>query len=190
MKSGPTSAVTSARMSAIARPSRVVCTPSPPQVRPKSFAPGGVRRPRKKPGHQRVEHDVCGRMITAAGRARDPATQRAVISGALTANLCPRPIAYGEIRARRTASPALKLPDRSSARAADPSGTIRADSYRHDFPRVHDVVRIERALDGGHGRQRGASQLAGEVFHLALPDAVLAGARAVHGECALNQPLA
>src|SRR5262245_21163259 len=84
MKSGPTSAVTSARMSAIATPSSVVCTPSPPQVRPKPFASGGVRRPRKKPGHQRVEHDVRGRIITAAGRTRDPATlrpQRGVIWG-------------------------------------------------------------------------------------------------------------
>src|SRR2546429_561954 len=114
MKSGPTSAVTSARMGPIGRPSRVVCTPSPPQ---------------------------------AADRP--------------------------EVR-----------------RAAEATGTICADSYRHDFPRIHDVVRIERTLDGGHGRERGASQLACEVFHLALPDAVLAGARAVHGECALDQPLA
>src|SRR5262249_17632324 len=65
-----------------------------------------------------------------------------------------------------------------------------ASCDRHDFPRIHDVVRVERALDGSHGPQRRASQLAREVFHLALADAVLAGARAIHGECALDQPLA
>ena len=42
----------------------------------------------------------------------------------------------------------------------------------------------------GHGCERGRAQLAGEVFHLALPDAVLAGAGAVHGQRALDQPLA
>jgi hypothetical protein len=61
---------------------------------------------------------------------------------------------------------------------------------RHDLSRIHNVVGIERALDGRHGHQRRLSQLAGKIFHLALPDAVLTGAGAVHGKRALDQPLA
>ena len=35
----------------------------------------------------------------------------------------------------------------------------------------------------------GRAMLGREIFHLALPDAVLAGAGAVHGQRALDQPL-
>src|SRR6516162_5828377 len=174
MKSGPTSAVTSARMSAIATPSRVVCTPSPPKVRPKSFAPGGVRRPRKKPGHQRVEHNLCSRIMTATGRARDPATLR--------------PQRGGNIG--RVDGKSMSAANNLARNSSEPDGLVGARSDRHDFPRIHDVVRIERALDGGHGRQRRASKLAREVFHLALPDAMLTGARAIHGQRPLDQLLA
>src|SRR5262249_39262579 len=45
-----------------------------------------------------------------------------------------------------------RIDRKRGGRAAEATGTIRADSYRHDFPWIHDVVRIERALDGGHGR--------------------------------------
>src|SRR5712692_9127249 len=62
--------------------------------------------------------------------------------------------------------------------------------HRHDLSRIHDAVRIERTLDRGHGRERGRTQFTREVFHLALADTVLAGAGAVHGERAFDQPLA
>ena len=59
-----------------------------------------------------------------------------------------------------------------------------------NLPRIHDALRIERLLDRAHGGKRRFAQFAREIFHLALPDAVLAGAGAVHGDRPLHQPLA
>src|SRR5262245_7544441 len=95
-------------------------------------------------------------------------TAGAVILGALTANLCPPQWFRG--------------PGRGAAHGPDTQDDSR---QRHDLSRIHDVVGIERALDGRHGRQRGASQFAREIFHLSLPDPVLARTSAVHGERAL-----
>ena len=47
---------------------------------------------------------------------------------------------------------------------------------------IENVERIERALDRAHGGERRLAVLGGEIFHLALTDAVLAGAGAVHRE--------
>src|SRR5262245_13045633 len=52
-------------------------------------------------------------------------------------------------------------------------------SPRQYLPRIHDVQRIERLLDPAHDREPGAVLLLHEA-DLALADAVLAGAGAVH----------
>ena len=54
-------------------------------------------------------------------------------------------------------------------------------SHRHRLAGIHDVVRIERALDRAHDVERRFAVLGRHIFHLALADAVLAGARSAHG---------
>src|SRR5690348_2439744 len=56
-----------------------------------------------------------------------------------------------------------------------------AGSACKDLSGVHQSVRIERSLDRPH-HVHGFAELVGEVFDLAEPDAVLAGAGAVHGD--------
>ena len=64
------------------------------------LAPGDVRRPRKRPDHQGVEHACCDRPITAGRACPQPrsrylfkdAPSGTVRSGGLTANLCPPPM--------------------------------------------------------------------------------------------------
>ena len=56
------------------------------------------------------------------------------------------------------------------------AATLKAD----DLAGIHDVQRIERPLDGAHGRKRRLAVLGRHILHLALADAVLAGAGAVH----------
>ena len=50
-----------------------------------------------------------------------------------------------------------------------------------DLARIEDVERVERPFDRAHGSERGLAVLGLEIFHLALADAVLAGAGSVHG---------
>src|SRR5579864_2479583 len=59
----------------------------------------------------------------------------------------------------------------------------------NDFPGIEDVLGIERLLDRTHGLDRLAAELALQVFLLALPDAVLAGAGAVHRQRAFDQAM-
>src|SRR5208282_5094779 len=64
------------------------------------------------------------------------------------------------------------------------AATLKAD----DLVRVHDVQRIERPLDRAHGRKRRLAVLGRHILHLALADAMLAGAGAVHRQGAFDQP--
>src|SRR5690606_39848189 len=64
-------------------------------------------------------------------------------------------------------------------------GSLR---QRDDLPRIHDVQRIERTLDLAHDVEAGA-ELRLQVLHLALADAVLPGAGAVHRDSALGKAL-
>src|SRR3954470_13681153 len=50
-----------------------------------------------------------------------------------------------------------------------------------DFSRIHQVLRVECVLERAHHRKRRA-MLGLQVFHLALPDPVLAGAGPLHRE--------
>ena len=56
-----------------------------------------------------------------------------------------------------------------------------------DLAGVHDVERIERVFDRAHAVERRLAALGFQVFHLALADAVLAGAGAVHRQRPLHQ---
>src|ERR1700733_14388277 len=58
-----------------------------------------------------------------------------------------------------------------------------------NFPRIHNVERIERPLDGAHGIERRRAVLGGKIFHFALPDAVFAGAGPAHPQRPLDQAL-
>src|ERR1700688_4293456 len=60
---------------------------------------------------------------------------------------------------------------------------------RNDLSGIEDVLRIERPLDRAHGVDRLTPKLGLEVFLLALPDAVLAGAGAAHRLRPLDQPM-
>ena len=64
----------------------------------------------------------------------------------------------------------------------------RAPQRLDDLARIHDVERIERPFDRAHRVERRLAVLGQQIFHLALADAVLAGAGAVHGQRALDQP--
>src|SRR4030095_934880 len=61
--------------------------------------------------------------------------------------------------------------------------------HRHDLAGIENVLRIERLLQGARGVDRLWAQLGLEVFLLALPDAVLAGAGAAHRLRALDQAM-
>src|SRR5580692_314495 len=60
---------------------------------------------------------------------------------------------------------------------------------RHDLSGIEDVLRIERLLDGAHGVDGLGAKLGFEIFLLALPDAMLAGAGAAHRLRPLDQPM-
>src|SRR5208282_2136185 len=64
----------------------------------------------------------------------------------------------------------------------------RAGSDAQDLARIHQVVRIDRALDLTH-HAHGLAMLGDQEIHLADADAVLARAGAVHGECAHDHAL-
>jgi len=68
--------------------------------------------------------------------------------------------------------------------------TDRKSIKRDDLARIHDVLRVERLLERPHDGERLLAVLVHEIFHLALPDAVLARAGALHGKRPLDQPLA
>jgi hypothetical protein len=54
---------------------------------------------------------------------------------------------------------------------------------------IEDILRIERLLDRAHGVDGLTAEFGLEVFLLALPDAVLAGAGAAHRLRAFDQPM-
>ena len=56
-----------------------------------------------------------------------------------------------------------------------------------DLPRVHDVLRVERALERAHHLDRAGAGLVDQEAHLVQPDAVLAGAGAFQRDRALHQ---
>src|SRR5215467_3355556 len=70
------------------------------------------------------------------------------------------------------------------------SAVSLTSSEGDDLARIHDVLRVERLLERPHDGERLLAVLAREVFHLPLPDPVLTRAGALHGERALDQPLA
>src|SRR5215471_16869783 len=61
---------------------------------------------------------------------------------------------------------------------------------RDNLTRIHDVLRVERLLERAHDGERRLAVLLHQILHLALPDAVLARAGALHGERAFDQALA
>ena len=63
------------------------------------------------------------------------------------------------------------------------SGAKPVLRQRKYLPGIHNVVRVKCLLDRPHGNER-AAVLGFKIFHLALSDAVLARAGAVHGDCA------
>src|SRR6202790_3527418 len=58
-----------------------------------------------------------------------------------------------------------------------------------DLSGIEDVLRIECLLDRAHGVDGLLAKFSLEVFLLALPDAMLAGAGAVHRLRPLHQPM-
>src|SRR5437588_2396333 len=60
---------------------------------------------------------------------------------------------------------------------------------RHDLPGIEDVPRVERLFQCAHGVDRLIAEFGLEVFLLALPDAVLAGAGAAHRLRAFDQAM-
>src|SRR3954464_295656 len=58
-----------------------------------------------------------------------------------------------------------------------------------DFSRIHQVLRVECVLDRAHYSKR-RTVLGFQVFHLALPDPVLAGAGSLHRKGTLDQAFA
>ncbi|ABA50808.1 hypothetical protein BURPS1710b_3340 [Burkholderia pseudomallei 1710b] len=73
------------------------------------------------------------------------------------------------------------------------SGSSRAPSFscvdREDLAGVHQIARIERALDRAHRVDRVLAVFGGEKAHLVQPDAVLARAGAAHAQRALDDPV-
>src|SRR3569623_79986 len=68
--------------------------------------------------------------------------------------------------------------------------TPQKDSQRrNDLPGVENALRIERRLHGPHRLDRLGAEHRNKVFLLALPNAVLAGAGAVHPVRPLGQPM-
>src|ERR1700738_2206675 len=60
---------------------------------------------------------------------------------------------------------------------------------RKDLSGIEDVLRIERLLHRAHGVDRLGPELGFQVFLLALPDAMLAGAGAAHRLRPLDQTM-
>src|SRR6185369_10970264 len=83
---------------------------------------------------------------------------------------------------------ALRLTTRSGCGCAIMSPTPWL-VHRHDLAGVENVLRVERLLQRAHGVDRFGAELGLEVFLLALPDAVLAGAGAAHRLRALDQAM-
>src|SRR5450631_4643484 len=92
------------------------------------------------------------------------------------------PVAGGRARAMMFRADAEPNPI-ALAETAETGGTsataVRSIDRSQDLPRIHDVVRVERLLDGAHQRHRLAVLLVQEL-DLAHADAVLAGAGAAH----------
>src|ERR1035437_2717117 len=82
----------------------------------------------------------------------------------------------------------LPLIFQMKSRVATARGRAEVVSWIHHLAGIHSVVRIERALDRAHDVQRGA-MLGLEELHLAVADAVLAGAGAPHRERPHDHPL-
>src|SRR5215471_12453400 len=61
-------------------------------------------------------------------------------------------------------------------------------SRHNDLSGVHDVLRVERSLNGPHRQQRRFPMFSLEVLHLALANSVLARAGSLHGQSPLHQP--
>src|ERR1700719_1330646 len=59
---------------------------------------------------------------------------------------------------------------------------------RDDLAWIHDVLRVERRLDGPHRKQRRLPVFSFEVFHLALADAVLPREGPAQAKAPLHQP--
>src|SRR5882757_7923723 len=60
---------------------------------------------------------------------------------------------------------------------------------RHDLPGIEDVLRIECLFQRAHGVDRLSAEFGFQIFLLALPDAMLAGAGSIHRLRALDQPV-
>jgi hypothetical protein len=58
---------------------------------------------------------------------------------------------------------------------------------REDFPRVHDVQRVQCALDGAHHRDGAFAGLFAKESHLVQPDAVFARAGAAQRKRAVDE---
>ena len=69
---------------------------------------------------------------------------------------------------------------------ADAEATL---SRRQYLAGIEDILRVERLLHRAHGVDRLEPKLGLEVFLLALPDTVLAGAGTVHGQRPFDQAL-
>src|SRR5262245_59257242 len=166
-KCGPTSAATSARMIAIPSPSSVPCNLSL-RCRPCPTRSGA--------GESRYNVLYFGPLVPP--EADIVALPDCFLSRRLTAIIC-----RGRRRVAQPARPlCLKLRSAAAPRYLE--------KQLHDLARVHDVRRVERLLDGAHGGERAGTILRLKIFHLALPDAMLARARALHGECAVHQAFA
>src|SRR3954447_10566793 len=78
----------------------------------------------------------------------------------------------------------------ASARSAAPIQARGCElGGRQYLSRIEDILRIERLLQRAHRVDGFRPEFSHEVFLLALPDAVLAGAGAAHGLRALHQPM-
>src|SRR5215468_362831 len=159
-KYGPTSAAVSARMNAMASPSRVVCT----VVLRRGF------------------YSESSRNVSRGGRL-----PLSVAPNTLTPQYtCERhnQAVDGDCMSLRPASaracPALNLGSGSGGRKVPRSG-------RDDLAWIHQSVRIERQLERAHHRERRLAVLGGEVFHLPLANPVLAGTGSFHGQRAIDQ---
>src|SRR5947209_964133 len=73
----------------------------------------------------------------------------------------------------------------ASSRCRSSNGIPALD--RNHLAGIHDVLRVERALDRAHELECRRRMLFQHVFHLGLADAVLAGAGAAHFEAASHQ---
>src|SRR5215475_11216088 len=167
-KCGPTSAATSARMIAIPSPSSVPCKLS------LRCHPCPTRRGARR---ESVQCTLFRAARAAGGGHRRPA--RLSLKPAFDGDYMSGPPAR---RATRAWPLGLKLRSAAAPRYLE--------KQLHDLAGVHDVGRVERLLDGTHGGERAGTVLRFEIFHLALPDAVLARARALHGQRAVHQAFA